>query len=1501
NPGGISIDEDGYIYVADSGNDRIVIFSESGYILNFSKWGSSAEDQFGFPDDLEVILNQENQTHLYVVDKDNDRVVKFRILKDENKNIIQIGLPTKIIEGYELNEQFFTFEELCGITVNSFDSIFVSDKGNKSIIKFGSDGSFELKIGGTDADDVHTLDGIATDSRNFLYIVNNDPVSEKNELKIMTETFIMIQEIEINADPLYDVCIDDFDNILVLANGSIFKLRYLDDFLTHMENTTLNLTLKYQDCWENFENDTIGEHPDTNWITYEPTNTKVKILNEKYDNNSVYFKKVVKLEDNSGAAPCTIEHDTGWTSWTGAIYFNLYIPSSIQGEGVRFMTKNYGALRFILQFSPTGNIHYASNIQGELLYVGSYPTNCFNTFKIEFNSSTFSVKIRENNGWTTLNSGLIYTGSISSFAFYTGNNYVTGEMYIPAVDYSWASGYYEDRILNQKFINYPIKSPIFDKDGNRYTIEENLIHKFDNYGKYLATFDPGVKGIGTDIKIKNFENSSYLYHALHDDNGPEHVVKYSLDGEKITQINITDYDNLSSISIDDEKSIYGLTNSGISKFGHYTAKFSFTNDPVGSDPIDWEVFEYESGNVTIIGEKDGHKKVCEIKEEGFPGIVLCENDFQDRLNGTVELYYHYNNLSGNNHYIMIVEEDIGNDGIKLEIKNGYLYYHNNDSSWPQISNISVDYWHHFRVIFNISSGWHLYLNDIRYPAVGDYGLYNHSGQLSKIDNICFGPTPSIVQTIYIDAVDFSWADGYYEGRNKVDFYDANGEISSEGLKNQIDIDSLGNLYYLSHSTNEILKIDWVAKEISERWPIDQNLTEHQLVIDRKDNFYLLNKFNGQGQILSLNNRSEVLSSYNFSYNPTDDIITAVDYFRDFYIFKISDSSTILNKFGRMEPPPELSFQLTDEDSWRDVAINFTGHFFTLNLDNEIKIYNSSHFYIETLTGSGLVSPTAIEIDGDNRLVILDSNIIKVYDYNTSTFNPIIDDQNLEIIDFYLSSTGGYEYPNRVFLIGKDQNSNYFLRCYNYSDSSAQLINSTQMPFLELPTSICVMNEEGKDRIYISDYLKNKIFKLNESHQLEREWGRLGSMPGEFLGSFQVINDYNCNIYVLDVGNSRIQKFDSNGNFKSEWGDFKWTLAENMFESKIALSYNQFLKTDLLILDSLKLDIYHYEFVINNEFELEGQTYTREKVIDGGVIYGIPVIYAIIYDPPGRDSYGYIEENTEFEITWDYRWEHIYGWEYGFIWDTHTTAGGIAVGTGLNIESDIIWTKGMGASENLVGKIKTSRRITSSQSSNNKYIGPGRGDTIWGEIYTRYFYIIERTTFNSKGEIINVSRIEDSCIYRDNKFIITITEALNIFNSTIAPILTENKETKDIAYDNYIDDDEMQYVSPVGDYLLFGDGNSYQYDTTNVDSVKISTLYNKILSSRTATKIGFETINKVKSFSGSDVTQLFSFSMKIQNIIGRVNKNDFKRIINEEKIDESCIGFTFSDESSKNPT
>src|SRR5262245_21387802 len=75
-------------------------------------------------------------------------------------------------------------------------------------------------------------------------------------------------------------------------------------------------------------------------------------------------------------------------------------------------------------------------------------------------------------------------------------------------------------------------------------------------------------------------------------------------------------------------------------------------------------------------------------------------------------------------------------------------------------------------------------------------------------------------------------------------------------------------------------------------------------------------------------------------------------------------------------------------------------------------------------------------------------------------------------------------------------------------------------------------------IYITDGLgnTNRVAKFDKDGKFIRQWGSTGSGNGQFTGVKSIALDAQDNVYVADIGNKRIQVFDADGNFKSQFAN-----------------------------------------------------------------------------------------------------------------------------------------------------------------------------------------------------------------------------------------------------------------------------------------------------------------------------------------------------------------------------
>ena len=78
--------------------------------------------------------------------------------------------------------------------------------------------------------------------------------------------------------------------------------------------------------------------------------------------------------------------------------------------------------------------------------------------------------------------------------------------------------------------------------------------------------------------------------------------------------------------------------------------------------------------------------------------------------------------------------------------------------------------------------------------------------------------------------------------------------------------------------------------------------------------------------------------------------------------------------------------------------------------------------------------------------------------------------------------------------------------------------------------------DSSGNVYVADLLQNRILKFDSDGNFLTEWGSPGSAEGLFFsGPRSVATDSSDNVYVPSANINRVQKFDSDGNFLRMWG------------------------------------------------------------------------------------------------------------------------------------------------------------------------------------------------------------------------------------------------------------------------------------------------------------------------------------------------------------------------------
>ena len=177
-PSGVATDGAGFVYVADTGNNRIVKYTTAGAYV--SQWGSagSGNGQFSGPFGLTVVAGK-----VYVVDTGNARVQVFTTagayttqwgslgtgngqfqqplcvaldasgnvyVTDYNLNRVQkfTNTGTYLTQWGTTGTGFMQFSGMAGISIDAFGGVSITDSGNDRIEVFSTGGIYTTMYGG---------------------------------------------------------------------------------------------------------------------------------------------------------------------------------------------------------------------------------------------------------------------------------------------------------------------------------------------------------------------------------------------------------------------------------------------------------------------------------------------------------------------------------------------------------------------------------------------------------------------------------------------------------------------------------------------------------------------------------------------------------------------------------------------------------------------------------------------------------------------------------------------------------------------------------------------------------------------------------------------------------------------------------------------------------------------------------------------------------------------------------------------------------------------------------------------------------------------------------------------------------------------------------------------------------------------------------------------------------------------------------------------------------
>ena len=258
------------------------------------------------------------------------------------------------------------------------------------------------------------------------------------------------------------------------------------------------------------------------------------------------------------------------------------------------------------------------------------------------------------------------------------------------------------------------------------------------------------------------------------------------------------------------------------------------------------------------------------------------------------------------------------------------------------------------------------------------------------------------------------------------------------------------------------------------------------------------------------------------------------------IQKFDSSGNYITKWGAPGTDPGQF------NSPNGIAVDSKNNIYiTDTYNNRVQKFDSSGNFITQWGnwGEGALNfwdPMGILVDDENNVYVIDqgnNNKIRKFDSNGNFLeivisgklseNPDKEDGTIsQAIDIEMNSEGDIyisDKYNRVQKFSLGVKTDYYQDLRFFYQNNGDFYT---------PSFAAI---DSSDNIYVTDTQNNRIQKFDSSGNYLSQFGTPGSGNGQFKTPIGIVLDSSGNIFVVDSENQRIQKFDSSGNYVSQFG------------------------------------------------------------------------------------------------------------------------------------------------------------------------------------------------------------------------------------------------------------------------------------------------------------------------------------------------------------------------------